>query len=130
MVTMTVRIKEMIKVKEIGVGPAELEDLLLGHPKVEDVAVIGIADDYSGEVPKAFVVLASGYKGSQELKQELIGYVKERKIRHKWINVVKFVSMIPKSASGKILRRVLRDRSKKANQDLEVRDVVKEKAKM
>ena len=130
MVTITDRIKEMIKVKGIGVAPAELEDLLLGHPKVEDVAVMGIADDYSGEVPKAFVVLKLGYVASKELEQELIRYVEERKVRHKWIKKIEFVAIIPKSASGKILRRVLRDQSKKAGQGTKVKDDVKEKAKL
>ncbi|KAK1807093.1 hypothetical protein LTR12_018566, partial [Friedmanniomyces endolithicus] len=55
-ITITDRIKELIKVKGIGVAPAELEDCLLGHPKVEDVAVLSIPDEYSGEVPKAYVV--------------------------------------------------------------------------
>lgn len=130
MVTITDRIKELIKVKGIGVAPAELEDLLLGHTKVEDVAVIGIPDDYSGEVPKAFIVLKRGYEGSRELEQELIEYIRERKVRHKWITKIEFVPLIPKSASGKILRRVLRDQSKKADQGSKVRDDVKEKAKL
>ena len=60
MLTITDRIKEMIKVKDIGVAPAELENLLLGHPKVEDVAVMGVNDDYSGELPKAYVVPNAG----------------------------------------------------------------------
>jgi len=60
MVTITDRIKEMVKVKGIGVAPAELEDLLLGHPHVEDCAVLGIKDDYSGEKPKAYIVRKGG----------------------------------------------------------------------
>ena len=67
MIHITDRIKELIKVKGIGVAPAELEDLLLGHPNVEDVAVLGIKDDYSGELPKAFVVLKPGVKESREV---------------------------------------------------------------
>ena len=59
-ITITDRIKEMIKVNGIGVAPAELEDLLLGHVKVEDSAVLGITDDWSGERPKAYVVLKKG----------------------------------------------------------------------
>ena len=109
MVTITDRIKEMIKVKGIGVAPAELEDLLLGHAKVEDVAVLGIQDEYSGEKPKAFVVLKGGEKGDEVVGREILKYVRERKVRHKWIKEVEFVDVIPKSASGKILRRILRD---------------------
>ena len=130
MITITDRIKEMIKVNGIGVAPAELEDLLLGNPKVEDVAVIGIPDDRAGEVPKAFVALKDGVEGGRELEKELIGYVKEKKVRHKWINAVDFVPAIPKSASGKILRKVLRDQSRKPDEGTKVKDEVKEKAKL
>jgi len=124
MVSITDRIKEMIKVKGIGVAPAELEDLLLGHEKVEDVAVLGIEDEYSGEKPKAYVVLnLSGKKeGEERTGRELLRYVKEKKIRHKWLKEVEFIEEIPKSASGKILRRVLRDRSRKGAVGTVVRD--------
>lgn len=107
LLTITDRIKEMIKVKGIGVAPAELEDLLLGHPNVEDCAVLGIADDYSGEKPKAFVV-PKGAKGDEALGRKLLAYVREKKVRHKWLKEVEFVDVIPKSASGKILRRILK----------------------
>lgn len=103
-----------IKVKGIGVAPAELEDLLLGHEAVEDVAVLGVPDEYSGELPKAFVVLKSGAKKTQATNDALIKYVKDKKVRHKWVKEVTFVDEIPKSASGKILRRVLRDTERKA----------------
>ncbi|PSN64604.1 acetyl-CoA synthetase-like protein [Corynespora cassiicola Philippines] len=106
------RIKELIKVKGIGVAPAELEDLLLGHAKVEDVAVMGVGDDYSGELPKAFVVLKSGVAVDSATGKELISFVKEKKVRYKWVKEIEFVDEIPKSASGKILRRVLRDKEK------------------
>ncbi|KAF2640273.1 4-coumarate-CoA ligase 2, partial [Massarina eburnea CBS 473.64] len=112
MIYITDRIKELIKVKGIGVAPAELEDLLLGHEKVEDVAVMGIPDDYSGELPKAFVKLKEGVRDNSSVGKELIEFVKEKKVRHKWIKVVEFVDEIPKSASGKILRRVLRDKER------------------
>lgn len=129
MLTITDRLKEMIKVKGIGVAPAELEDLLLGHPKVEDVAVMSVPDDYTGERPKAYVVPKDSSKSSQGLGQELIKYVQERKSRTKWITEVEFVGTIPKSASGKILRRVLRDQAK-AGKSTKLRDEVKEKAKL
>jgi 4-coumarate--CoA ligase len=108
MVTITDRIKEMIKVKGIGVAPAELEDLLLGHEHVEDCAVLGIPDDYSGEKPKAFVVAKGGSPEAEELGRSLLKYVAEKKVRHKHLKEVEFVEIIPKSASGKILRRVLK----------------------
>ncbi|KAI7535322.1 acetyl-CoA synthetase-like protein [Hortaea werneckii] len=122
MITIVDRIKELIKVKGIGVAPAELEDLLLGHEKVEDVAVLGIQDDYSGEVPKAYVVAKPSYKPGQELGRELIAYVKEKKVRHKAVKEIEFIDAIPKSASGKILRRVLRDQGKKGEHGVVVRD--------
>lgn len=104
------RIKEMIKVRGVGVAPAELEDLLLGHPSVEDVAVIGIPDHYNGQVPKAFIVVRKTVK-SRELAllgQEIMQYVRKRKISHKAVREVEFVESIPKSPSGKILRRLLK----------------------
>lgn len=91
MLTITDRIKEMIKVKGIGVAPAELEDLLLGHPDVEDAAVMSVPDDYTGERPKAFVVPKNGVRASQEFGRELIKYVQERKSRTKWITELDFV---------------------------------------
>nr|OQO22732.1 hypothetical protein B0A51_14626 [Rachicladosporium sp. CCFEE 5018] len=126
-ITITDRIKELIKVKGIGVAPAELEDLLLGHPEVEDVAVLGIQDEYSGEVPKAFIVAKAVGKAGQGLGRELLGYVREKKVRYKAVKEVEFVEAIPKSASGKILRRVLRDQQKSEKRGVVVRE---ERAKM
>lgn len=108
MVSITDRIKEMIKVKGIGVAPAELEDLLLGHTHVADCAVLGIPDDYSGEKPKAFVVAKAESPQAEELGRELLKYVADKKVRHKHLKEIEFVEVIPKSASGKILRRVLK----------------------
>lgn len=133
-VTITDRIKEMIKVKGIGVAPAEMEDLLLGHPEVEDAAVLAVPDEYSGEKPKAFVVVKSGAKqstppptaaaggGLEDAGRKLLAYVKENKVRHKWLVEIEFVDEIPKSASGKILRRLLRDLEKKGAKGTVVRD--------
>lgn len=129
-VTITDRIKEMIKVKGIGVAPAELEDLLLGHPHVEDVAVLGIKDDYSGEKPKAYVVRKNGAPEEVELGKALLVYVKEKKVRHKWLKEVEFIQEIPKSASGKILRRILRDLDKRNVRGTVVRDEGGAKAKL
>jgi acyl-CoA synthetase (AMP-forming)/AMP-acid ligase II len=98
------RIKELIKVAGFQVAPAELESLLLAHPKIADVAVIGIADDQSGEVPKAFVV-----KKGDVTEQEIKDWFKPQVATFKQLRVVQFVDSIPKSPSGKILRRVLRE---------------------
>ena len=122
MVTITDRIKEMVKVKGIGVAPAELEDLLLGHPHVEDCAVLGIKDDYSGEKPKAYIVRTNGAPEERELGEALLAYVRERKVRHKWLKEIEFIVEIPKSASGKILRRILRDLERKGTTGVVVRD--------
>ncbi|KAL3484066.1 hypothetical protein BJX62DRAFT_248809 [Aspergillus germanicus] len=118
-INITDRIKEMIKVKGIAVSPAEIEDLLLGHPAVEDVGVTSVPDDYAGEKPKAYVVLKAAARprlstedGVLAIGRELIEYVKAKKVRHKWLIEVEFMDEVPKSASGKILRRVLRDREK------------------
>lgn len=121
-ITILDRIKELIKVKGIGVAPAELEDLLLGHPKIEDVAVLAIPDDYSGEVPKAYIQPKPDQKPSQELGREILKYVRENKVRYKAVKEVEFIEAIPKSASGKILRRILRDQMKKGRQGLWVKE--------
>ena len=122
MIHITDRIKELIKVKGIGVAPAELEDLLLGHPKVEDVAVMSVKDDYSGELPKAYVVVKPGVQESTAVGKEIIAYVKEKKVRYKWVKEVEFIDEIPKSPSGKILRRILRDKEKSGKFGLVVKD--------
>ncbi|KAI1296149.1 acetyl-CoA synthetase-like protein [Xylaria venustula] len=111
-ITITDRIKELIKVKGIGVAPAELEDLLLGHAAVEDCAVLAIPDERTGERPKAFVVVKQGHRADRATGLDIITYVEKNKARHKWIKEIEFIEEIPKSPSGKILRRVLRDRTK------------------
>ncbi|ROV94532.1 hypothetical protein VMCG_08194 [Cytospora schulzeri] len=120
-ITITDRIKELIKVKGIGVAPAELEGCILGHHMVEDCAVLSIPDDWAGERPKAYVVLKPGMVANQSLGEEVMRYVEEKKVRHKWIKEVEFIDQIPKSASGKILRRVLGDRVRNGIHGLVVR---------
>jgi acyl-CoA synthetase (AMP-forming)/AMP-acid ligase II len=100
--TIVDRAKELIKYKGFQVPPAELEGLLVSHPSVADAAVIGVPDAEAGEVPKAFVVL----KGTVTAG-ELMAYVAERVAPYKKIRLVEVIDQIPKSASGKILRRVL-----------------------
>jgi 4-coumarate--CoA ligase len=129
MIHISDRIKELIKVKGVGVAPAELEDLLLGHALVDDVAVMGIADDYAGELPKAYVVLKAGTPPSHAVGESLIEYVREKKVKHKWLAEVEFSDTIPKSPSGKILRRVLRDRARGGDVGLVVRDAARTRAR-
>ncbi|HSF86947.1 MAG TPA: 4-coumarate--CoA ligase family protein [Acidimicrobiia bacterium] len=100
------RLKELIKYKGFQVPPAELEALLLTHPDVADAAVIGIPDLEAGELPKGFVVLKPGHQRSPE---ELMAFVAEHVAHYKQLRMVELVAEIPKSASGKILRRLLRD---------------------
>ncbi len=101
------RLKELIKYKGFQVPPAELEALLINHPGIADVAVIGIPDDEAGELPKAFVVRSSG----SDLNADAVkAHVEQHVATYKQVRLVEFVESIPKSASGKILRRELRDR--------------------
>ena len=99
------RVKELIKYKGLQVAPAELEAVLLSHPKVADAAVVRFPDEEAGEVPKAFVVARDPVDPG-----ELMAYVAERVAPHKKVRRVEFVDEIPKAASGKILRRVLIER--------------------
>jgi len=105
----TDRMKELIKVRGYPVAPAELEALLLTHEAVGDAAVIQIPDEASGELPRAYVVLKEAFVGTVT-EDQLKGFVKERAAAYKRLEGgVVFRESIPKSASGKILRRILRD---------------------
>ncbi len=101
------RLKELIKYKGFQVPPAELEAIIITHPKVADVAVLGVPDDEAGELPKAYVVAAPGQTITLEEIQELVG---EHLVNYKQIRLLEVIDAIPKSAAGKILRRQLRDR--------------------
>ena len=106
------RKKELIKYKGFQVPPAELEGLLLEHPAVADVAVIGKADLESGEIPKAFVVRKQGTDVSGE---DLMSFVAGKIATFKHVREVEFVDSIPKNPSGKILRRVLVEREREGS---------------
>ncbi|KAF3926438.1 S-dihydroxybenzoyltransferase [Arthrobotrys entomopaga] len=110
----TDRVKELIKYKGFQVPPAELEGKIASHPKVDDVAVTGVWEDSQHtEVPRAYIVLAAGNQPTPEVAQEIIDFVAKNVAHHKKLRGgVKFVDVIPKSASGKILRRVLKDQAK------------------
>ncbi|KAF2722471.1 acetyl-CoA synthetase-like protein [Polychaeton citri CBS 116435] len=137
------RIKEMIKVKGQQVAPAELEDCLLGHEAVADCAVISTRDDYAGERPKAYVVLKPGFGAlagggwepnearrtgkvvtMEDVGKALLEHVREVKVRYKWVKEIEFVDIIPKSPTGKLLRRILkvRDGDQKRSRGVVVRD--------
>jgi acyl-CoA synthetase (AMP-forming)/AMP-acid ligase II len=101
------RLKELIKYKGYQVAPAMLEALLLTHPAVGDACVIPVADEDAGEIPKAFVVARGEVTGD-----ELMAFVAERVAPHERIRAVELIDEIPKSASGKLLRRVLVERER------------------
>ena len=104
-VTIVDRLKELIKYKGYQVPPAELEALLLTHPQIADAAVVGAHDEDGEEVPKAFVVVA---EGTELTADEVIAFTAERVAPYKKVRQVEFISAVPKSASGKILRKDLR----------------------
>ncbi|MQL97735.1 hypothetical protein Taro_030433, partial [Colocasia esculenta] len=100
------RIKELIKYKGFQVAPAELEAILLSHPSVQDAAVFPVPDEVAGEIPAACLVMAAA---AGESVEEMMEYVASRVASYKRIRVLHFVDSIPKSSSGKIMRRLLRD---------------------
>jgi acyl-CoA synthetase (AMP-forming)/AMP-acid ligase II len=104
------RLKELIKYKGFQVAPAELEALIIGHSKVRDVAVVGVPDEEAGELPKAYVVAANDGLDPAEL----MAWIAERVAPQKRVRVVETIDEIPKSPSGKILRRKLVERERAA----------------
>lgn len=98
------------------VAPAELEAHLLSHPNVADCAVIPTPDDSAGEIAKAYVVKSGSASGDDEATARTIQkHVEDHKARHKWLKGgVEFIDAIPKSPSGKILRRLLRDKDRES----------------
>jgi len=110
--TIVDRVKELIKYKGYQVPPAELEALLLTHDAIADAAVISVRDAEGEEVPKAFVVRQAA--GAALTADDVMAFVAERIAPHKKVRVVEFIDEIPKSASGKILRKDLRAREPQA----------------
>ena len=105
-VHLTDRCKEMIKVSGFQVAPAEIEAVLLGHPGVVDCAVFGVADERAGELPVAAVQLEPGSAVTARELQDLVG---EALATYKRLRQVVIVDAIPRTPSGKVLRRTLRD---------------------
>jgi long-chain acyl-CoA synthetase len=101
------RKKDMINVSGYKVWPRDVEDALYGHEAVKEVAVVGVPDEYRGETVKAFVSLKEGKSASDE---ELIAFCKEQMAAYKYPRQIEFVEELPKTASGKVLRRELRDK--------------------
>lgn len=136
-ITIVDRLKELIKVKVRStdhqpsnegrwanhkqqahqVAPAELEAHLLTHPAVDDCAVIAVPHERDGEAPKAFVVRSPSVasRKDEDLVAEIVKYVQDHKAHYKWLKGgVEFIDAVPKSPSGKILRRLLRDKEREA----------------
>jgi acyl-CoA synthetase (AMP-forming)/AMP-acid ligase II len=101
------RAKELIKYKALQIAPAELEAILLDHPAIAEAAVIGISDEEAGEVPKAFVV-----RKADLTAEEVMAFVAQRVAPYKKVRAVEFMDQLPKSLTGKLLRRVLIDRER------------------
>jgi acyl-coenzyme A synthetase/AMP-(fatty) acid ligase len=105
----------LIKVKGMQVAPAELEAHLLAHPAVNDCVVIGVPSQREGEVPKAFVVKDASASGlsDEEVTNQILKHVEDHKSDYKRLRGgVEFIKEVPKSPSGKILRRLLRDKER------------------
>jgi len=120
------RIKEILKVRGFQVAPAEIEGHLLQHPDVADACVVGFPDEYNGEVPLAFVVLsADATKRAAEseaeatnIKSAISKHVADHKAPYKRLaGGVEFIDAIPKNPSGKLLRRILRDKALRLKQE-------------
>jgi len=100
------RKKDMINAAGYKVWPREVEDVLYGHPAVREAAVVGVPDEYRGETVKAYVSLKPGATVTEE---ELIGFCKQQMAAYKYPRSIDFVEDLPKTTTGKILRRELRD---------------------
>jgi len=105
------RKKDMIKASGYSVFPAEVEALMYEHSAVQEVAVIGVPDPHRGENIKAFIILRAQYKG-QVKEKEMIAWAKNKMAAYKYPRIVEFVDELPKTGSGKILKRALRDRER------------------
>jgi acetyl-CoA synthetase len=104
------RADDLISSAGYRIGPSEVENVLLEHPMVRECAAVASPDQVRGEIVKAFVVLAGDAEGTEALAAELQDHVKRLTAPYKYPRAVEFVAELPKNASGKLLRKVLRDR--------------------
>lgn len=104
------RADDVIKTAGERVGPFEVESALIEHPRIVEAGVIGKPDPLRGEIIKAFVVLASGFKPSKRLEEEIKLFMKKKLAGHAYPREIAFVDSLPKTRSGKIMRRVLKAR--------------------
>ncbi|GMA83149.1 hypothetical protein GCM10025855_26820 [Shewanella glacialipiscicola] len=103
------RKKDMIIVSGFNVYPNEVENVLASHPNVIECAVIGIKDEHSGEAVKAFIVLKDNGVDQEQQKSDILLYCRKQLTAYKLPKVIEFMSQLPKSTVGKILRRELKD---------------------
>lgn len=107
---------DVISTGSYRVGPGEIEDCILKHPAVAMAAVIGAPDPVRGEVPKAFVLLKPGHAGNLALAQEIQAFVKTRVAPYQYPREVEFVAELPMTATGKIVRKTLREQERAKRQ--------------
>ncbi len=107
-ITFVAREEDLIKSSGYRIGPEEVEDALMKHPAVADAGVIGVLDPIRGQNTKAFVILKPGYAPSEPLKQQIIDSCRDHIAVYKLPREVEFVSELPRTPQGKLLRRVLR----------------------
>jgi 2-aminobenzoate-CoA ligase len=98
----------MIKSSGYRIGPAEVEEAIAKHPAIADVGVVGIPDPDKGQITKAFIVLKPGQKGGDELFEELKTFLKEHIAVYKLPRAIEYVEALPRTPTGKLLRRKLR----------------------
>jgi acyl-CoA synthetase (AMP-forming)/AMP-acid ligase II len=106
------RKKELIKASGYSVFPAEVENFLYGHPAIKEAAVIGVPDPYRGENIKAVIVLKPEYENKIR-EEEIVAWSKGKMAAYKYPRIVEFVKELPKTGSGKVLKRVLREKEVK-----------------
>jgi long-chain acyl-CoA synthetase len=111
--TVSERKKDMLKVSGFSVFPAEVEALMYRHPAIAEVAVVGVPDPYRGEDPVAYVVLKPEAKG-KTTSEEIAAWCREEMAVYKAPRQIRFVDTLPKTASGKVLKRVLREQARSA----------------
>jgi 2-aminobenzoate-CoA ligase len=112
------REEDLIKSSGYRIGPEEVEDALLKHPAVADAGVIGVPDAIRGQNVKAFVILKPGQTPNDELKQKIIDSCREHIAIYKLPRLIEFVTELPRTLQGKLLRRILRDKDLAAASDV------------
>jgi acetyl-CoA synthetase len=91
------------------IGPGEIEDCLIKHPSVAMAAVVGVPDEVRTEIVKAFIVLKPGIEGDESLKESIRDFVRTRLAAHEYPRQIEFIDVLPMTATGKIIRKNLRN---------------------